>query len=121
MPVVELPLLCNAKSDKVKHVAQIEETNSSNDSINIHKDSSNDSLLNQRDFLQNEPKNDGTDKEATVADDNIQEHTERTRSTRDRFKCDFCAYHGTRDGMIKHIKGIKVDFLFRSFYKLKIL
>ena len=26
-------------------------------------------------------------------------------SSRDRFKCDYCGYHGTPDGMIKHVKG----------------
>ena len=28
---------------------------------------------------------------------------------RDRFKCDFCNYHGKREGLVQHVKG-KADW-----------
>ena len=38
-------------------------------------------------------------------------------SSRDRFKCDYCGYHGTPDGMIKHVKGsLNTFFCYKMTY-----
>lgn len=37
-------------------------------------------------------------------EDNLEPKTRL--SSRDRFKCDYCGYHGTPDGMIKHVKAV---------------
>ena len=48
------------------------------------------------------PKSRKVDRELS---EDISEPKSTRLSSRDRFKCDYCGYHGTPDGMIKHVKG----------------
>ena len=48
-------------------------------------------------------------------EDNSEPKTTRL-SSRDRFKCDYCGYHGTPDGMIKHVKGSFNTFILKMTY-----